>query len=68
MIHVSVWQNPLQYCKVISLQLIKIDEKKSRQKKKKESGFEDLVLMIWKAEEECETNFHLYRDLFPLLI
>ena len=28
-IHVSVWQKPLQYCKVISLQLIKINGKKS---------------------------------------
>ena len=28
LIHVSVWQKPLQYCKVISLQLIKIHEKK----------------------------------------
>ena len=26
--HFSVWQKPLQYCKVISLQLIKINEKK----------------------------------------
>ena len=26
----NVWQNPLQYCKVISLQLIKINEKKKR--------------------------------------
>ena len=25
-IHVNVWQKPLQYCKVISLQLIKINE------------------------------------------
>ena len=25
LIHVSVWQNPLQYCKVISLQLKKIN-------------------------------------------
>ena len=31
LIHVSVWQKPLQYYKVISLQLIKIiGEKKSR--------------------------------------
>ena len=30
LIHVTVWQNPLQYCKVISLQLIKINEKKER--------------------------------------
>ena len=28
LIHVSVWQKPLKYCKVISLQLIKINEKK----------------------------------------
>ena len=28
LIHVNVWQNPLQYCKVISLQLIKINGKK----------------------------------------
>ena len=27
LIHVNVWQKPLQYCKVISLQLIKIMEK-----------------------------------------
>ena len=30
LIHVNVWQKPLQYCKVISLQLIKIDGKKKR--------------------------------------
>ena len=28
LIHVNVWQKPLQYCKVISLQLIKTNEKK----------------------------------------
>ena len=28
LIHVTVWQKPLQYCKAISLQLIKINEKK----------------------------------------
>ena len=27
LIHVNVWQKPLQYCKVISLQRIKINEK-----------------------------------------
>ena len=30
LIHVSVWQKPLQYCKVISLQLIKINGKKNK--------------------------------------
>ena len=28
LIHVNVWQKPLQYCKVIRLQLIKINENK----------------------------------------
>ena len=28
LIHVNLWQKPLQYCKVISLQLIKINENK----------------------------------------
>ena len=30
LIHVTVWQNPLQCCEVISLQLIKINGKKKR--------------------------------------
>ena len=30
--HVNVWQKPLQDCKVISLQLIKINGKKSKKK------------------------------------
>ena len=33
LIHVNVWQKPLQYCKVISLQLIKINEKIKKFKK-----------------------------------
>ena len=32
LIHVNVWQNPLQCCEVISLQLIKINEKKKKKK------------------------------------
>ena len=38
LIHLNVWQKLLQYCKVISLQLIKINGKKKR-KKKKETEF-----------------------------
>ena len=30
LIHLNVWQKPLQYCKVISLQLIKINGKKRK--------------------------------------
>ena len=37
LIHVNVWQKPLQYCKVISLQLIKINEKKKKLYIKKKS-------------------------------
>ena len=33
LIHVSVWQKPLQYCKVISLQLIKLNGKKKEKKR-----------------------------------
>ena len=48
LIHANVWQKPLQYCKVISLQLIKINEKKVKiktienflKKKKKESALQ----------------------------
>ena len=35
LIHVNVWQKPLQYCKVISLQLIKINGKKKKNLKSK---------------------------------
>ena len=35
LIYVNVWQKPLQYCKVISLQLIKVNEKQQQQKKRK---------------------------------
>ena len=30
LIHVNVWQKTLQYCKVISLQLIKLNGKKEK--------------------------------------
>ena len=31
LIHINVWQKPLQYCKVTSLQLIKINGKKKKE-------------------------------------
>ena len=36
LIHVNVWQKPLQYCKVISLQLIKINEKQTNKQANKQ--------------------------------
>ena len=38
LIHVNVWQKPLQYCKVISLQLIKINEKERKERKDPDAG------------------------------
>ena len=44
LIHVSVWQNPLQYYKVISLQLRKINEKKKKSK----------PTSVWKHLATCD--------------
>ena len=38
LIDVNVWQNPLQYCRVISLQLIKINGKKNQYQKTSENN------------------------------
>ena len=38
LIHVNVWEKPLQYCKVISFQLIKMNEK-NHKKNNKEVSF-----------------------------
>ena len=50
LIHVNVWQNPLQCCEVISLQLIKINEKKSVKERKRQ---------VHKNGEELLSN-HIY--------
>ena len=36
LIHVNVWQKPLQYCRVISLQLIKNEKNKQKTNKQKD--------------------------------
>ena len=66
LIHVSVWQKPLQYCKVISLQLIKINEKKIsmllRSIKKCLGCLYALFYLIKKKiYEECVIRFPFYR-------
>ena len=53
LIHVNVWQKPLQYCKVISLQLIKINGKKLKNKSFLDTVETDIWLInleinIWK--------------------
>ena len=44
LIHVNVWQKPLQYCKVFSLQLIKEGKMK---KKKKERNYRCITTTIF---------------------
>ena len=43
LIHVNVWQNPLKCCEVISLQLIKINEKKKKFFLKSNKGWNMLI-------------------------
>ena len=45
LIHFNVWQKPLQYCKVITLQLIKINEKIKKLKNLKK---EMIIRSYWK--------------------
>ena len=49
LIHVNVWQKSLQYCKVISLQLIKINEKKKN--KIKWITTKDLLYSTWNSAQ-----------------
>ena len=59
LIHFSVWQNPLQCCEVISLQPIKINEKKKREKKTNKSWLCHFVNLV--------KSVTLSRMLFPFL-
>ena len=63
LIHVNAWQKPLQYCKVISLQLIKINEKKVRtQCKKKEKKRKKIVLefLVGTIRQEQQQNAYTW--------
>ena len=59
LIHVNVWQKPLQYCKVISLQLIEINGKrKNHQKaKKKEKEKKSLRCILSKVRKKKSFNY-----------
>ena len=50
LIYVNVWQNPLQYCKVFTLQLIKINEKRKKERKDPDAGKD------WGQEEKGTTE------------
>ena len=47
LIHVNVWQKPLQYCKVISLQLVKINGKKKKKKRWAEKDLAVIYVKEW---------------------
>ena len=52
LIHVNVWQKPLQYCKVISLQLIKkINKKKKKRQRNQRSNCQDLLTRDQKQDD-----------------
>ena len=69
LIHVNVWQNPLHYCKEISLKIIKINEKKEKKKKLLEQALGPLLQDcysltsgVWKpAGSELPTLCHCPR-------
>ena len=51
LIHVNGWQKPLQYCKVIRLQLIKINEKKKKM---------DTLQFVFICLSMCDPKLNLY--------
>ena len=62
LIHVNVWQKPLQYCKVISLQLIKIIKTLHAGKKKKENLLNSLNIFYQKDIHRNSTlPLHFWR-------
>ena len=68
-IHVNVWQKPLQYCKVISLQLIKINEKKLHLLKVKVAQQCRLFATPWTIQSlnspGQNTGLSLLQGIFP---
>ena len=54
LIHVNVWQKPLQYCKIISLQLVKINEKK------RILSAEERIKLIWKEKQKSSRGRESY--------
>ena len=67
LIHVNVWQNPLEYCKVISIQLIKINKNKNYIKKKKrqrnqKSNCQHPLWIIKKAREFQKNIYFCFID------
>ena len=60
LIHVNVWQKPLQYCKVISLRLIKKKKKKKDQLKTQEEKHQSV-----QCKEQSFSKWTLRRGWYP---
>ena len=58
LIHVNVWQKPLQYCKVISLQLIK----------KKKANSYPWFSRSWIIWSLCDLFYFISNQIFPHLV
>ena len=56
LIHVNVWQKPLQYCKVISLQLIKINGKKIKKEREFQKNIYFCLIDCTKAFDCVDVN------------
>ena len=54
LIHVNVWQKSLQYCKVISLQLMKIKKKKAVRRREAKSKGEKIYPSEWKIPKNSK--------------
>ena len=62
LIHANVWQKPLQYCKVFSLQLIKINETKKRKVKVKTLSRVWLLVTPWTAAYQAPPSMGFSRQ------
>ena len=64
LIHVNVWQKPLQYCKVISLQL----KKKKKSPYNQSYGFSSSHVQIWTSKNWCFWTVVLKKTLESPLV
>ena len=64
LIHVNVWQNPLQCCEVISLQLIKIKKKKQIKKKRIHLSMQEMQVWSLGQDNHLEKEMATHSRIF----
>ena len=67
LIHVNVWQKPLQYCKVISLQLIKKRRRRTSTEWRSEGEGREQEEKLWERQFSCAFLSILLLSLLPPL-